>query len=1250
MTRITLCLALAAIQPLPAADPPETGPSTEKRFPPLKVPAGFKATLFACDPLIEYPSVIAIGPKQGTLFVAHDYMTGLGTDGVVKSEVRLIEDTDGDGYADKSTIYAKGFNSIEGMAYHNGTVYVMHAPFLTALRDTKGTGVADERKDLLEGLGLTPEKNPVRLHCANGVVVGHDGWLYLAMGDNGTNVKRPEGDRLILNGGGILRCRKDGSDLHIFATGTRNIYDISLDEDLNVFFRDNENDGGTYMIRVCHSFFGADHGYPYKYYERPDEALRPLGDFGLGSSAGGVCYLETQFPKEYRGNLFNCEWGKSVVRCVPKREGEGSGFAQLKEIEFAAGADNDPYGFKPTDIVVDHDGSMLVSDWADGQRPKRGRGRIYRISYVGAKNEPPMPFKKGGLASDSYQARVKTQLRIEQNGRDGAKAYLDAMKRGAISPRERMHLVWALTNTFGPDCIDDLFQLAQSASIRVQMQAVRALADLADPVLAKHRLDAGAGDARIAARLSELNAKAFNRDDPGLLLEIVIALGRLRWTDSPVWLQKTLKSPDATLSHAAMMTLRKCDNWPAVLKLLDLPDSEPIRAIALRALAEQAIPEVVDGVLKRLDAEKDSKRRQEYADLLSRVYKKPGEWVYWGYRPPPRPANTEKWEKTESIEKALNGLLGDGDGNSRLFVLKRMQREKIAVRHEPLVKWLKAETKTEPLLTIIDALREHPADLIREPLEKAVEDKKKPTIARIAALNLLATEKKSAELLVNMKQLFGLAQSLEDGPVLAETIKLLAKKSKIDQWLLVLKKHESKDATVRAAAIDALVDGSNREAAAAVSKRLADADANARRAAASACGRLNVVSASPDLLKLTADSDPRVRNACFDSLRMLKEAKAVPLAVAALDHPDTREAALRCIAELGGPDQTKAIVDVARQNPSAQILSPVLRALTTWSKQSESKRAELDAAVADLQGVSGILGRWRTTGPVRGDALIQRFAVKDPEKRGPDDPDWDIALGTGLESRLHLPLMKGEWLAYADLGVAEPSAVQILAGCNSGIRIWINGKQAFKRDEVQPFLADSIRFDATFEKGKNRVLIHFPTPKADIDFHLRFRRKSSTALHEKLTQAALTRAGNIEKGSKLFLNIERTQCLKCHRVGEQGEKIGPDLTGIGNRFSRIHLIESILEPSRTIASSFQTLAITTSDGKTITGVKFAESDKTIEVGDKDGKKHVIMKADIEAQRVEKLSVMPDGLEKPLSNDEFVDLIAYLASLKETHPK
>ena len=126
-----------------AQEPLGTGPETETRFPPLKVPARFKATLFACDPLIEYPSVLALGPHPNSIFLAHDYMTGLGEKIIRRDEVRLVEDTDGDGYADKTTVWAGGFNSIQGLAYNDGRVFVMHAPFLTVLRDSHGTALSD---------------------------------------------------------------------------------------------------------------------------------------------------------------------------------------------------------------------------------------------------------------------------------------------------------------------------------------------------------------------------------------------------------------------------------------------------------------------------------------------------------------------------------------------------------------------------------------------------------------------------------------------------------------------------------------------------------------------------------------------------------------------------------------------------------------------------------------------------------------------------------------------------------------------------------------------------------------------------------------------------------------------------------------------------------------------------------------------------------------------------------------------------
>src|SRR5262245_58198828 len=504
---IVLPLAIAmfaCVATLRGDEPARTGPRTESRFPPLVVPAGFKATLFACDPLIEYPSAIAAGPRPGALFVAVDYMTGLGTEIVRRSEVRLVADTDGDGHADQAPVFADGFNSIQGLEWHYGTLFVMHAPFLTALRDADHSGRATERTDLLSGLGLTPEENPVRLHCANGVVAGHDGWLYLALGDHGCDVQRPEGDRLVFQGGGILRCRPGGRDLHVFSTGLRNIYDVALDEELNVFVRDNENDGGTYKIRVCHSFHGADHGYPYLYEDRPDEALPPLADLGLGSSAGGVAYLETQFPAEYRGNLLFCEWGKSVVRYPLTRR--GSSFAQPAEIEFATGASGDPYGFKPTDVVVQRDGTLMVSDYADGQRPKRGRGRIYKISYAGDKTDATAQVDLlSQLDSESYFSRCEAQDAIERMGESGLRMVRDALAAKQFGVRGRLHAVWIIAHMGGTAAVGELFKLAEvDRDSRVRAQAVRAIGDLTDPVLVQHKLDAPAGDEKVASRLAAL--------------------------------------------------------------------------------------------------------------------------------------------------------------------------------------------------------------------------------------------------------------------------------------------------------------------------------------------------------------------------------------------------------------------------------------------------------------------------------------------------------------------------------------------------------------------------------------------------------------------------------------------------------------------------------------------------------------------------------------------------------------------------
>ena len=139
---------------------------------------------------------------------------------------------------------------------------------------------------------------------------------------------------------------------------------------------------------------------------------------------------------------------------------------------------------------------------------------------------------------------------------------------------------------------------------------------------------------------------------------------------------------------------------------------------------------------------------------------------------------------------------------------------------------------------------------------------------------------------------------------------------------------------------------------------------------------------------------------------------------------------------------------------------------------------------------------------------------------------------------------------------------------------------------------------------------HLESP---VEFHLRFRRKSAVAEHERLLQAALSRPGNLERGRAVFLNVEKSLCLKCHRLGDQGERTGPELTGLGSRFSRIYIAESILQPSRAIAPSFGTVVVVLENGKVLSGVKVADSETTLTLVDNQGQKQLIAKAEIEEQ-------------------------------------
>ena len=146
-------------------------------------------------------------------------------------------------------------------------------------------------------------------------------------------------------------------------------------------------------------------------------------------------------------------------------------------------------------------------------------------------------------------------------------------------------------------------------------------------------------------------------------------------------------------------------------------------------------------------------------------------------------------------------------------------------------------------------------------------------------------------------------------------------------------------------------------------------------------------------------------------------------------------------------------------------------------------------------------------------------------------------------------------------------------------------------------------------------------------------------------RAALTRRGNANNGRKLFLDQERTRCAVCHRVDGQGGKVGPDLSQIGGKFDRPHLVESLLQPSQQIVEGYRTSKVLTASGQVVVGIIKEQNDDLLVLEDANAQRVELRRDDVDQIIPSQTSLMPDGLAASLCEDEFTDLIAYLETLR-----
>jgi len=364
------------------------------------------------------------------------------------SVLRLV-DKNGDGRAETYTIFAK-MDSPRGAVFDGQTLYVVHPPNVTAYRDANGDGISDESRTLIRGLGFDLTFRGAD-HTTNGVTLGIDGWLYIAVGDYGfVKAVGADGREAQMRGGGHVRVRPDGSGLEIYSRGTRNDYDVAVDPYLNLFARGNTNDGGGWDVRLNHFVAGGVYGYPSLFRNFRDEVIPPLADYGGGSGAGALYIQDPGLPAPYGDTLYTADWGTSNIYRHPLKP-KGATFAAGQEIFLGIQ--------RPTDLTIDGASRMFVASWRGGQYRYQGEqvGYIARLTHATAKPSqiPDLAAADDArlvelIASGNHVHRLFAQQELLRRGRTPARlSLLEARVLGSGSVASRVAAIFTLKQLAG---------------------------------------------------------------------------------------------------------------------------------------------------------------------------------------------------------------------------------------------------------------------------------------------------------------------------------------------------------------------------------------------------------------------------------------------------------------------------------------------------------------------------------------------------------------------------------------------------------------------------------------------------------------------------------------------------------------------------------------------------------------------------------------------------------------------------------
>ena len=385
----------------------------------MQVPVDFEVKLFAAEPDITNPVAMAWDEK-GRLWVIEtvDYPNTISKDdGIGDDRIKICEDTDGDGKADKFTVFADNLNIPTSIVFINGGIIISQAPHFVFLKDTNGDDKADIRQNIISGWG----KRDTHAGPSN-LKYGFDNKIWGVLGYSGFD--GTVGSKAMKFSQGVYRFTPDGKNLEYLASTSNNTWGLGFSEENDVFISTANNThsayysmSNQYMKRVLTGLSVQPVKKIDGHYDMHSVTpnLRQVDVFGgFTAAAGHNLYTARNFPKSYWNRIaFISEpTGRVVHNAILERQ--GSGFSENDGWNLLASSDE---WVGPVHAEVGPDGAVWIADWYDfiiqhnptpssergGYQAQNGegnayinplrdtkRGRIYRIVYKEAKKYTPL--------------------------------------------------------------------------------------------------------------------------------------------------------------------------------------------------------------------------------------------------------------------------------------------------------------------------------------------------------------------------------------------------------------------------------------------------------------------------------------------------------------------------------------------------------------------------------------------------------------------------------------------------------------------------------------------------------------------------------------------------------------------------------------------------------------------------------------------------------------------------------------------